>query len=373
MVYAFKLLKDKKNREKFQTTFTELKKNFLASPKKFIWDGLALFTEAKSFESNQFIGNTKLNELGLHRFRVQQAAKMAEQRRASLAKFIDQEDIDQFKKNGFILKENFLPADEFELLRKELLSTPLETRETLQGDTVTRRMALDHKALTQLPMTQNLLSSKKWQNLLNYVASFKVQPMCYVQVILSHVRKAKSDPQTNLHSDTFHPSAKAWLFLNDVTKDDGPFVYVPGSHLITEKRLQWEHQKAISINAKTDAMTRRGSFRISEEEVSSLGYAQPQSFAVKANTLVIADTYGFHARGKSSKPSIRIELWAYARRNPFLPWVGLDPLSLPLLKLNLVPLYWRSLDLLEQKYQRNNPWKKVGKLYANDPAIIKTK
>ncbi|OAL82356.1 hypothetical protein AY607_12375 [Acinetobacter sp. SFA] len=363
---------DQKKQKKIAVA-QELGKMFIHSPSKFILDSMALFTQSKSFEANSVLGNSRLNQLGLHRFRVQFAAQMAAQRRSKLAKFIHPADVENFQKNGFIFRENFLAAEEFSQLKQELLTTPLETRETLQGDTVTRRMALDGKTLKHMPVTRQFLHSVKWRNLLNYVASFKVQPISYLQVIFSHVRKAKADPQTNLHSDTFHPSAKAWLFLEDVAADEGPFVYVPGSHLLNPARLNWEQQKSEAITAKTDVMTRRGSFRVSESEILELGYAKPQAFAVKANTLVIADTYGFHARAKSLKPSVRIELWAYARRNPFVPWLGGDPLSLPFLKSNLVPLYWAGLDFMEKKFQRNNPWKKVGNKRATDPAVLTSK
>lgn len=363
---------DQKKQKKIAVA-QELHKMFIHSPSKFILDSMALFTQSKSFEANSVLGNSRLNQLGLHRFRVQFAAQMAAQRRSKLAKFIHPADVENFQKNGFIFRENFLAAEEFSQLKQELLTTPLETRETLQGDTVTRRMALDGTTLKHMPVTRQFLHSAKWRNLLNYVASFKVQPISYLQVIFSHVRKAKADPQTNLHSDTFHPSAKAWLFLEDVAEDEGPFVYVPGSHLLNPARLNWEQQKSEAITAKTDVMTRRGSFRVSESEILELGYAKPQAFAVKANTLVIADTYGFHARAKSLKPSVRIELWAYARRNPFVPWLGGDPLSLPFLKSNLVPLYWSGLDFMEKKFQRNNPWKKVGNKRAADPAVLTSK
>lgn len=359
--------------ERTQRAFTEIKTLAKHDPKKLLIDSFTLWGESKSFETHSLIGSRVLNELGLHRFRVRHAAHMADYRRAYLAHFIDATDAQQFQQQGFILKENFLPEDEFNQLKKELLETKLDTREMLQGDTVTRRMALDSQTLKKLPTTQKLLNQPEWQNLLNYVGSFKVQPLYYVQAIFSHVRKAKPDPQTHLHSDTFHPSVKAWLFLTDVAEDEGPFVYAPGSHRVTEKRLDWEHQKAISISDKADILTRRGSFRIKNSELEALGYQPPQYFAVKANTLVIADTYGFHARGQSSRPSTRIELWAYARRNPFLPWVGLNPLSVPLVKQQLVPLYWKSLDFLEEKYQRYSPWKKVGQRYASEPAVIRDK
>ena len=351
----------------------ELKTIAKANPKKFVVDATTLFGFAKSFESHSIIGNQTLNELGLHRFRVEQASRLAQQRREKLAKELTLEEVQQFQKNGFILKENFLSADDFAQLSKELLETPLETRETLQGDTVTRRMALDGEILKNLPTTEKLLNSKKWQGLLNYVASSKVQPMYYVQVILSHVRKSNPDPQTKLHSDTFHSSVKAWLFLTDVAEDEGPFVYVSGSHLPTEKRLEWEYQQSIQMNAKSNALSRRGSLRIQANELEGLGYGQPQAFAVKKNTLVVADTYGFHSRGLSARPSTRIELWAYGRRSPFLPWVGLNFFSIPIVKQHLIPWYWTGLDYLEQKYQRKNPWRKVGKLKATDPAVMTSK
>ena len=116
----------------------ELKQIATANPKKFVVDATTFFGFAKSFESHSIVGNKTFNELGLHRFRVEYASKRAQKRRQKLAKVLTSDEVEQFQKNGFILKENFLPEDEFVQLSKELLETPLETRETLQGDTVTR-------------------------------------------------------------------------------------------------------------------------------------------------------------------------------------------------------------------------------------------
>ena len=366
----FANLKSYMNHERNKIALNEIKKIAKQNPKKFVFDVFTTFGTAKSFESNVIVGNKIFNELGLHRYRVKKAAELSEKRRNILAKFLDPVDVQQFQKNGFILKENFLADHEFELISNELLNTALPTRETLQGDTVTRRMSLDAKSLKSLPHTHQLLNQASWKNLINYVGSFKVQPMYYVQVILSHVRKSRPDPQTNLHSDTFHPSVKAWLFLTDVAEDEGPFVYVPGSHIVNKQRLEWEHTKANSLHSKSDKMSLRGSFRIRPEELKVLGYNEPKAFAVEKNTLVIADTYGFHARGASVRPSTRIELWAYARRSPFIPWVGLNPLNVPVLRTRLIPIYWSTLDYLEDRFKRNNPWKKVGKKYATDAATI---
>ena len=86
----------------------------------------------------------------------------------------------------------------------------------------------------------------------------------------------------------------------------------------------------------------------------------PKAFAVPQNTLVVADTVGFHARGLSVRPSVRLEVWAYGRRNPFLPWLGLDIAAMPLVKGRAVPLYWSAMDLGERLHLLTNPWQSGG-------------
>jgi hypothetical protein len=204
-------------------------------------------------------------------------------------------------------------------------------------------------------MVRQLIERPDWRGLMRYVGSYDQEPLYYIQTILSHVKDAAPDPQTNLHADTFHPSVKAWLFLTDVAADEGPFVFVPGSHLMGEKRLAWEREMSIRAADNSDRYSARGSFRIRPEELERLGLGEPKAFAVPANTLVVADTVGFHARGPSARASKRVEIWAYGRRNPFLPWTGLDPLSIPGIAEARVPTMWRALDLV-----RRNSWRNVG-------------
>lgn len=347
--------------KEYQTIWQQ-KQGWLKTP---LWT-LALLTGAKSFVDNPVLGSSVFNQAGLHAVRVKLAAQLATRRRARLARHLSAEDARFFNQHGFIIKENFLATDEFAQLEQELLGTELAARETLQGNTVTRRIPLDYQSLPQLPRAMQLLAQPELQKLLNYVGSYQAQPMWYVQSILSQVREANPDPQTSLHADTFHSSVKAWLFLTDVAGDEGPFVYVPGSHQLTPARLNWEKQRSIDA-ARADRMSARGSFRVSEAELEQLGLPKPKAFAVPKNTLVVADTFGFHARGHSVRPSSRIEVWAYARRNPFLPWTGFDPLALPFLKDKIIPLYWWALDELEKRRGRKNPWRPVGRLRAGDP------
>lgn len=350
-------------------------KKIMKKPRAYVkapWWLVSLASSSSSFIDNPILGSQFFNELGLHAKRVTLAAQLTAQRRQSLAHCISADDKAFFHENGFVIKENFLATADFEGLQRELLAREFEARETLQGDTVTRRIALDGSVLTDLPHTRQLLQNPVWRGLLAYIGSFNAQPLIYLQAILSNVRVHRPDPQTSLHADTFHSSVKAWLFLTDVAEDEGPFVYVPGSHRLTPERLAWERKRSLNA-ASSDRMSARGSLRIREKELKALGLPAPKLFAVKKNTLVVADTFGFHARGPSVRPSTRVELWAFSRRNPFLPLTGFDPLKLPVLQDHVIPLYWWGLDQMEARGWRRNPWRRVGRLHVQDPARLTKK
>jgi hypothetical protein len=330
----------------------------------------ALASGAKSFRDNPVIGSPTLNRAGLHIARVRLAYRMAEWRRRRLAVFISDEDRAAFQRDGFIMRSGFLPQARFAALQREVFSFAGLAREQLQGDALTRRLAIDRTMLRRLPALRALCENTEWLRRIRYVGASRLEPLLYIQSIFSHVRAAPPDPQTRLHADAFHPSVKAWLFLSDVGEEDGPFIYVPGSHRPTRRRLAWERRISIGAARNSDFQASRGSLRITAAELSRLGFGEPRHFAVPANTLVVADTFGFHARGLSSHPSVRVEIWAYGRRNPFLPWIGLDPAALPLVKGRGVPLYWSLLDAAEKFGLARNPWRQAGNLTPLTPPAV---
>ncbi len=327
----------------------------------------ALATGAKSFRDNPVIGSAELNRRGLHARRAKLAHDMAWRRRSRLARMIRPEDRAAFDQNGFVERRDFLPAEEFERLRKAVFAHAAPAREMLQGDTITRRIAVDPDFIAAVPEIKGLLANPDWRGLNRYVGSFDQEPLTYVQTILSHVRDAVPDPQTELHADTFHPTVKAFYFLTDVAEDEGPFVFVPGSHRLTPERLRWEQEKSIRVAGGGDRLSARGSLRASREELASMGFAPPRAFAVPANTLVVADTVGFHARGFSARPTVRVEIWTYGRRNPFLPWSGLDIGSVPGIAERRIPWMWQARDFLQKRGLMGQPWRDVGRLRPPDP------
>lgn len=323
----------------------------------------------KSFLQNPVLGNEKLNSWGLHKWRVQTADRMATWRRKHLGALLAPEDRTKLSSEGYLLKENFLPDPVFEQLKQEIYSQPMPCREMRQGQTVTRMVPLGPGVLKSRPVLGNLLDDKYVRDAIYYAASYGGEPVYMINVIMADPNMGAVDPQTDLHSDTFHATSKAWLFLHDVGPEDGPFTYVPGSHKLTPERLHWEYRQSLIARSDPREHHRYGSFRITPSELQEMGYS-PRTMTVRANTLVVADTRGFHGRTPSRNPTMRVSLYAYLRRNPFQPWSGMDLSSLPLLKYRSMDIYLAYLDFIEQKFGKRSIWRDTGEIMIDAPAVI---
>ena len=250
-----------------------------------------------------------LNRAGLHVSRMRAAQAMADLRRRRLAHLITPADVTAFQRDGFILKENFLAPQAFEALRREALDNRAPARDMIQGDAVTRRIALDRAALADLPALRSLLGDPRWLGPVRYVGSSALSPQTYIQTVFSQAGRGRPDPQTELHADTFHTSVKAWLFLTDVAEHDGPLVYVPGSHRLTKRRLAWERRASIVAHDHNIFEASRGSPRIKPEDLSRLGLPPPR--IRRPRQYPRRGGYAWaHARGRSHRPTARVEIWA---------------------------------------------------------------
>ena len=333
-------------------------------------------TQEKFFARNPVIGNRWLNQHGLHTARVAAACRLATARRRRLARLIPEEDRQQLDRDGFIVKRDFLPPQVFADLVAQIRALRAPAREMVEGDTITRHIAFDPAVLDRVPAARLLLDSPQYRNLIRYAGSSAAAPMVYIQTILSRAiagpRDPPRDPQLDLHTDTFHPTVKAWLFLTDVEPDAMPFIYVPGSHRLTPQRLDWERRMSIEASRQPhegyDRPQQKLTRAISQAALSELGLPPPRAISAPANTLIVADTFGFHARGPSARPATRVEIWAMGRRNPFLPWTGLDPWSVAGLGLCKPIFYWKSVDLLERLRLGRQRWRSRGSTSAFDPA-----
>jgi hypothetical protein len=332
----------------------------------FPWHVLQVATSAKAFRDNPVIGSPRLNRMGLHILRKRLAHRMAARRRRQMAELLPAEDREAFLRDGYLVKPDFLPAETFAALRAEVMAREARARESLDGYTMTRLIPLDAMALREMPATKAALLTPRYLGLHHYIGSFRRLPWLYVQTIFSGVRQGPPDVQSFYHTDTFFPTVKSWLLLTPVNQAEAGFTYIPGSHLPTRRHLAWERRVSRTAHEARDRLTGEGSLRITEPELARLGYAPPRKLEAAPNTLIIADTSGFHRRGLSEGFACRISIWAQSRGTPFLPWAWGD-LTIPALRgMGTRGFGWVDATIKRLR-KRDNGWRFAGLRRPADP------
>ncbi|PIR31612.1 MAG: hypothetical protein COV36_07750, partial [Alphaproteobacteria bacterium CG11_big_fil_rev_8_21_14_0_20_44_7] len=266
--------------------------------------------------------------LGLHVFRMVLAYGVYHFKRSLMFFLVPANDRKEFAKNGYILKENFLENEVFEELLSEINNYQGQARDIIEGETLTRRLYMTHKKAEELPAYKHIFQNKYLSRLLRYTSASNQFPRSFIECIFHKATKKQGDPQKVLHKDTFHPTMKAWIFMADVEEENAPFIYVPGSHKLSWKRIKWEYKMSILKSSKSsirgNEYTQGGAFRALERDIEYLGLPPAKHFTVKKNTLIIADTMGFHCRGQGAAGFSRLTLWFSSRINPFNPFPGLN-------------------------------------------------
>lgn len=319
----------------------------------------ALGTQAKSFRDNPLIGSSLANRLGLHIARVLLAQLSTWFRALLLSPLMEARYRKAFKQDGFVVIEDFLSSDSVAQIKEELGDYNGEVRQMVQGDTATQRILMDTDASALLPQTSAVTAGKRLRHYLAYTGAKASHSILYVQRIHNGAMRGKADPQKNMHSDTFHPTMKAWLFLEDVTEAKGPFTYVKGSAKLSWNRLKWEYGRSIGASRMRDKYSEKGSLRAGPEDLAEMGLPAPTGITAKAGTLVIANTNGFHGRGQAEEGASRLELWAYSRHNPFSPWPGLPINFILNLKHKAMHWNWHRLDTRAEKKNSRASWHKI--------------
>lgn len=129
---------------------------------------------------------------------------------------------------------------------------------------------------------------------------------CTVQNLVQE--SGEPDLEAQLHSDTFHPTHKIWLYLTDVEPDDGPLLYYPGSHRLSVPSLRGTYADSVGDNV--------GARRIDPDEVAAR-HLEPAVLTCRRGTVVIANTIGYHGRVQGRPPGERLVLHIELRPDPF--------------------------------------------------------
>lgn len=250
----------------------------------------------------------------------------------------------------------------FEKIKQEISNFEGETRQSEQGDSLVYRAVLEPDIIKKMPAITSFFELPEFRHLCNYTGGHIRPPLLYIEKINSHAVKVEiKDPQKTLHSDTFHPNMKFWFFIHDVKEDDGPFMYIRGSHKLTWKRLKWEYKKSITVLDTGDEMSVDGSFRFNDDAVDYMELDKPVQFLASKNTLLFANTFGIHCRGEAKKGATRLTIWGMSRTNPFIPFPGVTSKGINRLQYKLLRNF-RAQDEARAKKNGTIPtWQVVDK------------
>jgi hypothetical protein len=263
-----------------------------------------VFTDAKVVDSRA------LNLAGVQPFRAVLARFLYKLRRGSHDPMIA-----ELSRTGITVCEDFLPPAAFTTVEREAEDYMSESSPTWlhqHGTTEVRHFSLGAVDSERFP---HLAQWRGDQQVLALAAAAE-RRSCRRGDGGSLVERltvgdySKPDPQTELHLDTFFNTHKIWLYLDDVSAENAALVYVPGSHLLDSVRLRRDYLESTSTNEE--------SRRVSDDEVRSRGLER-RVVSCGRNTLVVANTCGYHCRSVGELGASRRALHMTFRFNPFSP------------------------------------------------------
>jgi len=256
------------------------------------------------------VGSVLANRLGLQFARIATVNGTFRMRRRTVGPDI-RAIVEAYERDGVAVVENFLPEDVFEQIRAECRKAHEAGQfksEVVEDNSIVEE-SLVLKKPKQLPKTYETLAHHEW--LLRVVSAITRLPAPdEIELEISYMTKSLDAPKpkrlvgTNyLHADTHYPSAKAWLFLEDIDEENGAFVYAKGTHKMTPAKLVYEYGAAVRV-AKAE---RDGTMGVTVAPTIVRAPTPRQSKAMKiaeqacggkANTLLLGNVGGFHKRGE---------------------------------------------------------------------------
>ena len=277
-----------------------------------------------------YSNSVMLNRLGWQRFRYNWMNLNRLEPLSGSAEYHDI--ITRIGEDGVVVIENFLPDDAFRRLRDEAESRfstapkkdiggAIETVEVMDSPTFQGSLAADPRILS----AARAVSHRPVVKL----------PTPYIWVLQGKENSDEAAGVTNesqlAHADKAYPLIKVFYAIHDVDEANGAFTYYRGSHRLGPWRRRFEQEHSLRQAAYRREHGDNIVFDL-DEELQEAGFT-PTVLEGAANTLVIANTMGFHKRGrfKDARPRFYghldfhyLEFWAYRPYSRLAALLGRD-------------------------------------------------
>ena len=189
--------------------------------------------------------------------------------------------VEAVKQNGIYICEDFLAADDLAEMRKNFHDS-LVSHSFDFGSPNLKGAKLHPVDLEKFSGFRKVFLSREFQQVAQTFLQSKHIEHCHDIYVVKDLIDSKSYAQ-DLHFDVI-PQIKFYFYLNDVTRKNGAFEYVPGSQVWT-KKLRKENNQQITFENR----------EYSRDLPKDFG--APVSMEAKAGTLIIFDTDMFHKAG----------------------------------------------------------------------------
>lgn len=241
----------------------------------------------------------------------------------------------EFHDNGIVVIPDFFPPETFKKIVDEAQKTELPIvhdraprieRITVVSDGNPNSNPLFKEHFAKNPVVNALVAMDVRKDVL-------VWPKIQIEVT-SYAAEDIGKETTDLRSDEIHydrsfPTVRTFFYLTDVDEHNGALRYARRSHKLTLSRLTEEYKMSVAFYRSDKEMQENVTPSVDPRHLEKRGL-RLESMSGKANTMVIADTMGYHRRGDFSTTTKRglivgsfgpLESLRYLRRKLF----GLTP------------------------------------------------
>ena len=253
--------------------------------------------------SNKKCIHSKLNLLGYQVFRYISAKILSFIKRKKISNI----DIVNLRKNGFLIKNDFLSSGQLEAFENYFINEP-DVQLALDASFEDQ----DTKVLRKSIQMTELKGSAQLQNgmkcIYNYTSKVLNLPNHYRSEITLWFDKIIAKPgrctQNEIHTDTYHNAYKVWYFPFGVESGQTPLVYYSGTHKFSLRRAFFEYYQSLKVTRGDELSWRLNDFHLCD--LTTKGCMN--KVICKPNTLVIVNVHGFHHRDIAYEEAERVQL-----------------------------------------------------------------
>ncbi len=238
--------------------------------------------------------------------------------------FYSEKKMQKYYKNGYLMIDKFLSEEKFLKIKEEfnnIIEKEKKGRNTYAQNYLEKNSSINYILFEFEDNNENkilypeLYSLYKDKKIYNFFQSAERKKKVMLYMRLERVitnDQLKNDANSHWHVDTFHNTHKAWVYLTDVKKKNGPFNYLKGSNRLSIRRLIWEYYNSIKNSIDKDFTA-----FFTDKNLSKKLEENKIEFDCEKNSFLIANTHGFHRRGDAITGQIRDSVSFYTRENPY--------------------------------------------------------